>query len=105
MAIPALALGMVLRTIAKEGMKQAIKKYGKEKVKEARSAAKSPEVRKQAEEAIDKQVKRAQEIKSRGPVKNRELPAGMKVKNNTLMNKGGYANCGASVAPNGKSRS
>ena len=107
MAIPALALGMLLRTIAKEGVKGAVKKYGKQKVKEAQQAAKSPEVRKKAEEAVKERIKKNEDLKSRA-ISKEDLPEGMQVVNNTLLNKGGMptkANCGASVPPNRKAKS
>lgn len=107
MAIPVLAMGMVLRAIAKEGIKGAVKKYGKQKVKEVQQAAKSPEVRKKAQDAVEERIRKNEAIKKRGAVK-KDLPAGMKAESNTVLNRGGMpmkAKCGASVPPNGKSRS
>ena len=111
MAVPALALGVILRSISSKGVQEAIKRFGKDKVKEAQEAAKSPEMRKKAEEAVKKYKEKSAEQMRNAP---KELPPGMTVKNNTIMNKGGMAkskkyakggmaNCGASVPPAQKS--
>ena len=113
MAIPALAVGMILRAIAREGVKAASRKFGAKKVKEAREAAKSPEVRKEAEEAVRKAANKPKPSSNMSASDKRELERirrenpGPTVRNNTL-NRGGMpkkANCGASVPPNRKAKS
>lgn len=112
MAVPALALGVILRSIGSKGVQEAIKRFGKDRVKQAQEAAKSPEMRKKAEEAVKKYKEKSAERMKNAP---KELPPGVTVKNNTILNKGGMvkskkayakggmANCGASVPPAQKS--